>query len=78
MKKIESVIPLNEGQELGLIAFTSGILSIIETHAKGRLHMLALHYLDLAKWLKILTPKQRLPIVLAQLKACNTSENFIK
>ena len=40
--------------------------------------MLALHYLDLAKWLKILTPKQRLPIVLAQLKACNTFENFIK
>ena len=40
--------------------------------------MLALHSLDLAKWLKMLTPKQRLPIVLAQLKACNTSENFIK
>ena len=40
--------------------------------------MLAFHSLNLAKWLKILTPKQRLPVVLAQLKACSTSENFIK
>ena len=81
MKKNESVIPLNEGQGLGLIAFRSGIFPIIEAHGKGRLHMLGSHPSDLAKWFKILTPKQilqRLPIVLVQVKACSTSENVIK
>ena len=29
------------------------------------------------KQLKILTPKQRLPIALAYVKACNTSENLL-
>ena len=42
--------------------------------------MLALRNLDLAMQLKISTPKQmfqRLPIVLAQVKAGNTSENLL-
>ena len=42
--------------------------------------MLPSHPLDLAKRLKILTPKQmlqRLPIALTQVKAGNTSENLL-
>ena len=56
---------LYEDQELILNAFRSGIFPIKET--KGKV-------------LKILTAKQmlqRLPIALAQVKACNTSKNLL-
>ena len=33
--------------------------------------------LDLGTWIKIFAPKQRLPIALAEVKACNMSENLL-
>ena len=56
---------LYEGWELTFNAFRNGIFPIKEKKGKG---------------LKILTPKQmlrKLPIALAQVKAGNTSENFL-
>ena len=59
------VSALYEGWELTFNAFRNGIFPIKEKKGKG---------------LKILTPKQmlrKLPIALAQVKAGNTSENFL-
>ena len=50
------------------------------TEGKGRPCMLTSYPLDLAKRLKILTPKQmlqKLPIALTQVKAGNTSKNLL-
>ena len=61
----ESVNNLCQGWELIVNAFRSGIFPMKEKQGKG--------------W-KILTPKQmlhRLTIVLAQVKACNTSANLL-
>ena len=61
----KSACPLYEGQELILNAFRCGIFPIKETKGKG---------------LKTLTPKQkleRLPILLTQVKAGNTSKNLL-
>ena len=62
----ESAYAFYEGGEITLNVFKSGIFPLKPSQEKG---------------LKILTPKQmlqRLPIVLAQVKAGNTSENFLK
>ena len=61
----DCISALYEGREITLIAFRSGIFPIKATKCKG---------------LKILTPKQmlqRLPIVLAKVKASNTSKNLL-
>ena len=61
----DSVNAVYKGPELTLNAFRSGMFPIKEKQGKG---------------LKILTPKkmlQRLPIALAQAKACDTSENLV-
>ena len=61
---LDNINALYEGRELILNAFGSGIFSMKEKQGKG---------------LNILTPKQmlqRLPIALAQEKACNASENL--
>ena len=61
----ESAYALYEGQQLILNAFRRGIFPIKEAQGKG---------------LKILTPKQmlqKLPIALTQVKAGNTSENYL-
>ena len=61
----ESVNALQEGRELILNAFRSGIFPMKEKQGKG---------------LKMLTPKQmlqRLPIALAQVKGGITSENLL-
>ena len=58
----------------------SRIFPIKEIQGKGRLCMLASHPSDLAKRLKILTPKQMLqilPIALAQIKAGKTFGNLL-
>ena len=63
-----------------LNAFKSGTFLIQPIQGTGRPGKLALHPLDLATCLKILTPKQmfqRLPIALAEVKADNTSENLL-
>ena len=76
----DSVSALYEGQELALNAFRSRMFPIKVTQGKGRPFMLALHPSELTKRLKMLTPKQmlqRLPITLAQIKAGNTSKNFL-
>ena len=70
---LDSVSALYEGWKLTLNAFRNGIFPIKETQGKGR-------PLDLGTQLKILTLKQmlqRLPIVLAQVKAGNTPENLL-
>ena len=57
----------------------SGIFPIKEMQGKGCSRMLASHPSDLAKRLKILTPKQmlqRLPIALAQIKAVKHSKIY--
>ena len=58
------------------------IVDIVDKKQKGKglPRMLALRPLDLAKHIKILTPKQmlqRLPVALAEIKAGNTSENLL-
>ena len=61
----ESVNALYEGGELSLNAFNKGISSLKSTQGKE---------------LKILTPKKllrRLPVVVAQVQAGNTSENIL-
>ena len=76
----DSVNALYEGRELTLNTLRSRIFAIEETQGKGRTRMLVLRPSDLAKRLKVLTPKQmfqRLPIVLAQVKASNTSEKLL-
>ena len=76
----ENPYALYKGREITLSNFRSGIIPIKITEGKGRPRMLPSHPLDLAKRLKILTPKQmlqRLPIALTQVKACNTSENLL-
>ena len=62
----ESAYAFYEGGEITLNVFKSGIFLLKPSQEKG---------------LKILTPKQmlqRLPTGLAQVKAVNTSENFLK
>ena len=79
---------LYEGPELTLNVFRSRTFPIKATQGKRRPGMLALRPLDLVRVakvfdrtrLKILTPKQmlqRLPIVLAEVKAGNSSENLL-
>ena len=58
------------------------IVDIVDKKQKGKglPRMLASRPLDLAKHIKILTPKQmlqRLPVALAEIKAGNTSENLL-
>ena len=63
---LESRTALDEGREITLNAFKSGIFPIKATKSKGH---------------KILTPKQmlqRLPITLAQVKVGNSSEYLMR
>ena len=76
----DSANALYEGRDLTLNAFRSAIFPIKATKDEGHPRMLASRPLDLAKRLKILTPKQmlqRLPIALAHVKVVNTYENLL-
>ena len=69
----DSVNTLNEGREITLNAFKSGIVPIKPKKGEGRPS-------NLTVWLKILSSKQmfqRLQIALAQVRAGNTSENLL-
>ena len=69
----DSVNTLNEGREITLNAFKSGIVPIKPKKGEGRPS-------NLTVWLKILSSKQmfqRLQRALAQVKAGNTSENLL-
>ena len=64
---LNSVTGIGNGREMVLTAFKSGILQVSKESQEG-------------KGLKILTPNQmlkRLPIALAQVKACNNSESLL-
>ena len=69
----ESLYELFERREKVLNAFKSVIFSVLQIEGTKHLSDLALH-------LKMLTLKQklkRLPVALAQVKACNTFENLL-
>ena len=77
----ENINKLLKGRQKSLNNFESKIFPVEKpTYSTGCAGMLALHPLGLATRLKMLTPKQmlqRLPIVFAQLKIGNLSENLL-